>query len=161
MRFFRSAPKVLPAHPTDAAPLATLYGRAWSGCERLLDARLVADQTVAVADVSAWFLGGFEVFRVVHEGRLIGAVRCCFPTSTCQVDQLAVDPDARGRGVGHLLIDHAVGRARRAGVTRVWTQVCPKLEPAYHLFRSLGFRDATRVRADYWGEELVLMELPV
>lgn len=161
MRFFRSAPRVMPAQATEAAVLADLYQRAWRGCERVVDARLVADQALAAADINAWFVGGFEVFRVRHEGQLIGAVRCCFPTSTCLVDQLAVDPDARGRGVGHLLLEHAVGRARRAGMTRVWAQVSPKLEPAHALFRSLGFRDASRVRVGCWGEDVVLLELQV
>ena len=151
----------MPAQVTEAAVLADLYHRAWRGCERVIDARLVADQAPAPADVDAWFMGGFEVFRVRHEGQLIGAVRCCFPSSTCVVDRLAVDPDARGRGVGQLLLEHAVGRARRAGVTRVWAQVCPKLEATYALFRSLGFRDTSRVRAACWGEDVVLMELPV
>ncbi len=161
MRFFRSAPKVLPAQATEAESLADLYRRAWAGCERLLDARLLAHEAPAEADVSSWFLGGFEVFRVRHESHVIGAVRCCFPSSACLVDRLAVDPEARGRGVGHLLLDHAVGRARRAGVTRVWAQVSPKLEPAHGLFRSFGFRDTSRVIAAYWGEEVVLLELPV
>jgi GNAT superfamily N-acetyltransferase len=151
----------MPAQATEAAVLADLYQRAWRGCERVVDARLVADQALAAADVNAWFLGGFEVFRVRHEGQLIGAVRCCFPTSACLVDRLAVDPDARGRGVGHLLLEHAVGRARRAGVTRVWAQVSPRLEAAHALFRSLGFRDASRVQVGYWSEEVVLLELAV
>jgi len=161
MRFFRSAPRVLPAQPMEADVLADLYRRAWLGCELVLDARLVADQALAPADVSSWFLGGFEVFRVRHEGHVIGAVRCCFPTSACLVDRLAVDPEARGRGVGHLLLEHAIGRARRAGVTRVWAQVSPKLEAAHGLFRSFGFREASRVRATYWDEDLVLLELPI
>src|SRR5215472_8096607 len=149
MRFFRSTPRVLPAQATEADHLADLYRRAWQDCERMLDARLVAHESVAMEDVSSWFLGGFEVFKVRHEGQVIGAVRCCFPTSACLVDRLAVDPDARGRGVGHLLLEHVIGRARRAGVTRVWAQVSPKLEPAHALFRSFGFRDTSRVRATY------------
>jgi GNAT superfamily N-acetyltransferase len=161
MRFFRSAPKVLPAEPVEAEALAELYWRAWLGCERLLDARLAAHEASAPAEVASWFLGGFEVYRVRHEGAVIGAVRCCFPSSACLVDRLAVDPDTRGRGVGHLLLEHAVGRARRAGVTRIWAQVSPKLEAAHALFRSFGFRDASRVTAAYWGEDLVLLELPV
>jgi len=161
MRFFRSAPRVLPAQPTEAAVLADLYQRAWMDCDRVLDARMVADQTMGAADVNAWFLGGFEVYRVRHEGQLVGAVRCCFPASACQVDQLVVDPDTRGRGVGHLLLDHAIGRARRAGVTRVWAQVSPKLEAAHGLYRSFGFREACRIEATSWGELLVLLELPI
>jgi ribosomal protein S18 acetylase RimI-like enzyme len=77
------------------------------------------------------------------------------------VDRLAVDPDTRGHGVGHLLLDHAVGRARRSGVTRVWAQVSPKQERSLGLFRSFGFRDTTHLTAPYWGEEVLLLELPL
>lgn len=161
MRFFRSAPRVLPAQAAEADALAELYRRAWLGCERLLDARLTAHEASTAAEVASWFVGGFEVFRIRHEDAVIGAVRCCFPSSACFIDRLAVDPVARGRGVGHLLLDHAVGRARRAGVTRIWAQVSPKLETAHALFRSLGFRDAIRISAAYWGEDLLLLELPV
>lgn len=159
MRFFRAAPRILPAQPTEAAVLADLYRRAWAGCEALLDPRLVADQTPPAAEITAWLRGGFEVYRIRHEGQLIGAVRCSFPTSACHVDRLAVDPDARGQGVGRLLLEHALGRARRAGVTRVWTQVSPKLEAATRLVRSAGFRDSAQHRATYWDESLLLMEL--
>jgi ribosomal protein S18 acetylase RimI-like enzyme len=161
MRFFRATPRVLPAQPAEAGVLADLYREAWAGCERLLDARMMRDQVPAAAEVEAWLRGGFEVFRVRHEGQLIGAIRCSFPTGACHVDRLAVDPAARGRGVGHLLLEHAIGRARRAGVTRVWTQVSPKLDDAQELLHSLGFREAGRLEARYWGEHLVLLELPV
>ena len=119
MRFFRTTARVGPAHPAEAAVLAELYRRAWTGCDRLLNPLLVEEQTPPGAEVTAWFRGGFEVFRTRHDGRLVGAVRCCFPSSACNVDRLVVDPDARGRGVGHMLLEHAVGRARRAGVTTV------------------------------------------
>ena len=161
MRFFRSAPRVVPAQPADAAALAELYRRAWQGCERLLDPRLVAEETPSAGDVLAWLQGGFEVFRVRHEDDLLGAVRCCFPCGTCQVDRLAVCPEVRRRGVGHLLLAHAVGRARRAGVTRVWAQVSPKLEASCALYRSVGFRDTTTVRPDSLSEDLMLLELTI
>lgn len=159
MRFFRAAPRILPAQPAEAAGLADLYARAWAGCEAIVDARLVADQTPPPAEITAWLGGGFEVYRIRHEGQLIGAVRCSFPTSACHVDRLAVDPDLRRQGVGRLLLDHAVGRARRAGVTRVWTQVSPKLEAAATLLSSAGFRPSAEHRAGYWDERLLLMEL--
>jgi GNAT superfamily N-acetyltransferase len=161
MRLFRSIPKVVPAPATEAALLADLYHRAWLGCEHVLDPRLVADQSPSATDVSAWFLGGFEIYRIRHEGHVIGAVRCCFPTGACLVDRLAVDPEVRGRGVGQQLLQHAIGRARRTGVTRVWAQVNPKLESTHGLFRSMGFRDASLIGAAQWGEDVVLLELPV
>jgi GNAT superfamily N-acetyltransferase len=161
MRFFRLAPRVLPAQPAEAGALADLYRHAWSGCEHLLDPRLIRELAPPAPEVAAWFRGGFEVYRVRDEGRVIGAVRCCFPSGACYVDRLAVDPDAGGRGVGHLLLEHAIGRARRAGVTRVWAQVCPKLEAAHSVHHSLGFRESGRIHTRYWGEEVVLLELSV
>src|SRR5215471_3888171 len=161
MRFFRAGVRVMPAHPTEAGVLAELYVRAWTGCDRPLNRRLLEEQTPPHAEVTAWFKGGFEVFRTRLDGELTGAVRCCFPSSACNVDRLVVDPDARGRGVGHMLLEHVVGRARRDGVTRIWAQVCPKLESSGALFRSFGFRETGRALASWWGEEVVLLELPL
>jgi ribosomal protein S18 acetylase RimI-like enzyme len=161
MRFFRPVPRVSLGLNSDAVALTELYRRAWDDCGSRLDARMVADQVPSLEEVRAWLGGGFELYRSLHDGRLVGAVRCSFPTSTCHLDRLAVDPDLRRKGVGQALVEHAVGRARRAGVTRVWTQMSPKLEDAMGLFRKLGFREAGRHLATYWGEPLVLLELPI
>jgi ribosomal protein S18 acetylase RimI-like enzyme len=162
MRFFRPAPaRVTLVHVEEAAELAALYQRAWAGCEAALDRRLVEDQQASLEDVQAWLAGGFEIYKTSYDDHLVGAVRCSFPSTTCHIDRLAVDPEMRHRGYGHSLVDHAVGRARRAGVTRVWVQLSPKLEEAMTLFRRAGFREAGRHHAGYWGEPVVLMELAI
>jgi ribosomal protein S18 acetylase RimI-like enzyme len=160
MRFFRSTPRVLPAHVDEAGDLANLFERSWGECDRLLGPNLIAVVTPPVAEVNAWFRGGFEVFRARHDGQLMGAVRCCFPSSTCNLDRLAVHPGARRRGVGQLLLEHALGRARRAGVIRVWTQISPRAESSWALFRSFGFRETGRTAVG-WGDEVALLELPL
>src|SRR5438309_1875607 len=112
-------------------------------------------------EVSAWLNGGFEVFTASLDGALAGVVRCSFPTGTCLVDRMAVDPERHSAGVGRALAEHAIARARRAGVTKVWVQATPKLEDVVQLYRSLGFRESGHLRAHYWGEDVTLMELPL
>jgi ribosomal protein S18 acetylase RimI-like enzyme len=51
-----------------------------------------------------------------------------------------VDPEHRGRGVGRLLIDAALGFFRSRGVPRVVLSTAEQNEAAQRLFASMGFR---------------------
>lgn len=159
MRLFRPQPRITPASRSDAASLADLYARAWQPCRGLLPEALIADQAASAPEVSAWLGGGFEVFAAQVDGALAGAIRCSFPTGTCLVDRLAVAPDRWRRGLGRALGEHAVGRARRAGVAKIWVQVPASLEGCKRLFRELGFRESSLLRAHYWGLDIALLEL--
>jgi GNAT superfamily N-acetyltransferase len=161
MRLFRPHPKISLAHADDAEPLAELYDRAWRANLGRVDDRLIAEQIPSVAEVGAWLRGGFEVYKAILEGRLVGCVRCSFPTGACLLDRLAVEPTKSRAGVGKALAEHAVSRARRAGVARVWLHTSPKLEESVELFSGLGFTVTGSVRSDSVGEELLLMELPL
>jgi len=161
MRLFRPQPRISLATSSEASPLAGLYSRAWETHRGNLDQRLINDQTPDAEEVTAWLKGGFEVFVAALDGELVGVVRCSFPTGTCMVDRMAVDPQRANRGIGRALAEHAITRARRAGVTKIWVQVPIRLEEVARLYRSLGFKESGRLTADYWGEELVLMELPL
>ena len=161
MRLFRSQPRISLAGVDEAAAIAGLYSRAWEGLRGKLDERLIVDQTPGSEEVAAWLKGGFEVFTSTLEGVLVGVVRCSFPTGTCLVDRMAVDPERTSSGIERALAEHAIARARRAGVTKVWVQATPKLEEIVSLYRSLGFRESAHLRAHYWGEDVTLMELPL
>jgi ribosomal protein S18 acetylase RimI-like enzyme len=161
VRLFRPHPKISLAQPEHAEAMAELYARAWTPQRGRLDERWIEDQSPSREEVLAWLGGGFEVYRATFEGALVGAVRCSFPTGASLLDRLVVDPERSRLGVGRALAEHAISRARRAGVARVWLHTSPKLEESVELFGSLGFNVTGRVRADYAGEELLLMELPL
>jgi ribosomal protein S18 acetylase RimI-like enzyme len=161
VRLFRPQPRITIANRSDAPALTTLYTRVWDACAGQLDERLIADRSPSAEDVEAWLNGGFEVYTASMDGRLAGAVRCSFPTGTCLLDRLAVAPEFRRRGIGRALAEHAISRARRAGVTKVWLDSTPKLQDATALYQGLGFKESGFLRAHYWGEDVVLMELPL
>ena len=109
MRLFRSQPRIALASLDEAAAIAGLYSRAWEGLRGKLDERLIADQTPGAEEVGAWLKGGFEVFTATLDGSLVGVVRCSFPTGTCLVDRMAVDPERNSNGSGRALAERAQG----------------------------------------------------
>ena len=158
MRFFRSVHRVEPAHHDDIAALARLYHRAWDAEADTVSQLLLQDQAVPEEEVMAWMRGGFELYRTVHDGALVGAMRLSFPNGVCHIDRLAVDPELWRRGHGRALLDTAVARARRMGVLRLWAQASANLEAAVGLYQHLGFHEQGRLRPGYFKEPIVLFE---
>lgn len=62
---------------------------------------------------------------------------------------MALAADARGRGVGGLLLDGLVDASRALGAHKVDLQVWPHNEPAIRLYLSRGFVVEGRIRAHY------------
>ncbi|MBU1002071.1 MAG: bifunctional helix-turn-helix transcriptional regulator/GNAT family N-acetyltransferase [Proteobacteria bacterium] len=56
-----------------------------------------------------------------------------------QLRWLLVEPEARGLGVGRLLVDRAVGFCREQGYERVFLWTIDFLTPAINLYESMGF----------------------
>jgi GNAT superfamily N-acetyltransferase len=63
---------------------------------------------------------------------------------------LAVDPGVQGAGVGRLLVEACVERARAAGKRRVVLLTMPTMTSAHRLYERLGFR---REAANDWEYE--------
>lgn len=55
----------------------------------------------------------------VRDGRVVGTCRLLFRGIACQLSRMAVEPDARGAGLGHALLDLADAEARAAGSSRI------------------------------------------
>ncbi|MFI7386791.1 GNAT family N-acetyltransferase [Streptomyces sp. NPDC049813] len=78
-------------------------------------------------------------------GRLVGYIRFALPTPlptnahVRQVQGLAVATEARGRGVGRLLVRAAVDEARRQGARRLTLRVLGHNAPARALYEAEGF----------------------
>ena len=102
---------------------------------------------VAVEDGS---VVGYVVSNVVpNYGRDIGHVK-----------DLAVHPDARGRGVGRRLLERALVSLSIAGAALVKLEVRASNDPALALYRDEGFETMRRMPRYYGdGEDALLMVL--
>lgn len=93
-----------------------------------------------------------ELWVAVRGEAVLGTVTYCPPGSPLRelaVDDdqsefrmLAVDPTARGRGVGRVLVEACIDRARRSSVREVVVSSLPTMHAAHRLYASLGFDHA-------------------
>jgi GNAT superfamily N-acetyltransferase len=88
-----------------------------------------------------------------EDGRIVGSV-LIYPTGTeivrpgggpitlaCpEVRLLAVAPSARGQGIGALLMDECVRRARESGTTALMLHTTDMMQTAMRLYERLGFQ---------------------
>jgi ribosomal-protein-alanine N-acetyltransferase len=66
-----------------------------------------------------------------------------------EIADIAVAPEARGRGIGGVLLDAAVAELRRVGVRTVYLEVRESNLAARRLYESRGFGDVGRRRGYY------------
>jgi ribosomal protein S18 acetylase RimI-like enzyme len=80
-----------------------------------------------------------------------------------EVMNLAVDPAARGRGIGRALMDALLSGARAAGAKQVGLSVADGSPAAAGLYRSLGFEPVGVARGYYQpsGRDGIVMRLDV
>ena len=94
-----------------------------------------------VAEAGGVFLGSVAVVRA-GDGR-------------AQLRWLLVEPEARGRGVGRLLVERAVSFACEEGCDELFLWTLDFLAPARSLYRSAGFELAESVPGAMGGKPCV------
>ena len=75
------------------------------------------------------------------DGRVVGT--CALKVAQAQEFELvkmAVDPVVQGRGIGFLLGQHVIDRARELGARRILLETNSRLKPAISLYHKLGFQ---------------------
>lgn len=84
-----------------------------------------------------------RLFMAVEEEKYYGMLTLvCFTAPTgrrARIEDLVVDGKARGKGVGHLLVAHALETAERWGARAVDLTSNPAREAANRLYQRMGF----------------------
>jgi ribosomal protein S18 acetylase RimI-like enzyme len=117
--------------------------RGWT--EYLVTLADVADRvtrTVVLVAVRGEKLGGTVTIELEAT---IGDELVDLPPQTASMRMLAVEPTARGRGIGRALVEAAIERCRAAGKVWLILETGPEQWIAAKLYRSIGFeRDPGR-----------------
>jgi GNAT superfamily N-acetyltransferase len=113
-------------------------------------------------------IGSEVAERIVaeHRGEIVGSVML-FPASTAtyggsveappwpELRLLAVSPAARGMGVGKMLVDECVRRARASGATELGLHTSESMRTARRMYERMGFVRAPGHDFHPAGAELV------
>lgn len=103
---------------------------------------------------------GGEVFFVIEDGTVQGT--CALikrADDTYELAKMAVAADARGRGLGSLLLETAIAAARRKGGRRLVLVSNTTLEPAIRLYKKYGFQTTHRGPHPAYASADIAMEL--
>lgn len=94
-----------------------------------------------------------------NKGRtIVGYLGIWVVRDECQINNVAVHPDFRGRGIGKRLLNEVIEITEELGVTYWTLEVRKGNEPGIQLYKSSGFQiDA--IRPNYYenGEDAILM----
>jgi GNAT superfamily N-acetyltransferase len=92
------------------------------------------------------------------DGHRAGCVLCTAASErpdAARLRALIVEPEARGHGVGRLLVERCVEFARDAGYARIVLWTTANLEAAVRLYEAFGFRVVREVRETVFGAEVL------
>ena len=97
---------------------------------------------------------------VVEEpgGEVAGYAICWTVGQESHLLNIAVRPDARGRGIGRALLMECLRRGAHAGASRIYLEVRPSNQQAIRMYRREGFR-FVGIREGYYtdtGEDAIV-----
>ena len=142
----------------DVPEICSLYRRVWESPPHPgLPVDLVKSWQPTPLEFTSW-MEGVTYFAARHEGRLLGVLGCEVVHGNCHLIHLAVDPDARRKGIGTALIAAGVEWARHAKASQVWADALSRFPAASALFKHLGFSECGVLHKHEWNEDVRLFE---
>lgn len=135
--------------PGDVAAVAELEARSFSTPWRAATFHRLLERSAV------------DLWVVEEEGRVVAYAVVWRVLDQAELANIAVREEARGRGLGARLLQHALDRARVAGVRTVYLEVRVSNEAARRMYRRAGFRETGRRRGYYTDppEDALVLQL--
>lgn len=93
---------------------------------------------------------GGHILLAQRDGTILGTVALLvMDDGGMELAKMSVAKEARGQGLGFLLGQAAIERARQVGAPRVYLESNSVLTPAVTLYRKLGFADVSDTKSPY------------
>jgi putative acetyltransferase len=101
-----------------------------------------------LADLHANYFEKGGWFSVLEEGHVIIGTCGLYPidAQTCELRKMYLSPLYRGKGLGRMLLEHALRTAEELGYHTVTLETASVLKEAIALYKKYGF---TQVKADH------------
>ena len=90
-----------------------------------------------------------ECWLVVVGGEILGHSILSIAVGESHLLNVCINPELQGQGIGRILVEFMLERARKRKVSCVFLEVRPSNLIAYKLYESLGFNEVG-IRKDYY-----------
>ncbi len=142
----------------DVPEICALYKRVWdSPTSAGVPSELVKSWQPTPLEFTSW-MEGVTYFAARRDGKLLGVVGCEVSRGNCHLVHLAVDPEARRKGIATALVAAGVEWARHANAGEVWADALAQFPAAVALFKHLGFSECGVLHRHEWNEDVRLFE---
>jgi DNA-binding MarR family transcriptional regulator/predicted GNAT family N-acyltransferase len=95
--------------------------------------------------------GGY-IFVALYREMPVGVCALCtmdHPLYHYELAKLAVDPAVRGKGIGLVLCEAVIAKAKSLGAKVLFLESNTRLKPAIHTYKKLGFRELAEYHPAY------------
>lgn len=143
-----------PATSADAPAVTALVTAAYERYVPLLGRQptpMLTDHAAAIRDHAVWVIDGAP-------GAPVAVIDCIVRADHLWVDNLAVHPDAQGRGLGRALLRFAEDEAARLGLPEVRLLTNERYTSNIAMYTRYGYRETHR--EPYLGTDLVHFRKP-
>jgi ribosomal protein S18 acetylase RimI-like enzyme len=153
----QSSVQIRLATADEAASIASVLREAFMEYESLYTAEAFAITTPTPAEIEQRWNEG-PVWSALKDGRVVGTVAAVAKDDALYIRSMAVLPNARGHGVGKILLDEIENFAKTGGFKRMVLSTTPFLLDAIRLYERFGFKRTDDGPHDLAGTPLFTME---